>query len=352
MKRSFCVGTYSEPILFGTGEVFHGKGKGLYFCTFEDGEIRVENVLPLRNPSFFCIHERAQRIYAVNELKEYEGSFGGGISELSYTDDGELKLLRSFCTGGTDPCHVALSNDGSYIAVSNFASGSVSVFPIESDGTMSGERRLFQHEGSSIHPKRQTGPHAHSAIFSRDGSFCVPDLGIDRLVRYNAEGTAKTGEVALKAGSGPRFGEFSADEKHFYLINEIASSVTHFTVEDGVFTERETVSTLPEEYEGENICSDLHLHPNGRFLYASNRGHDSICVFCVEGDGSLRQIERVPCGGRTPRNFCIAPGGEYALVGNQDSDNITTFRLGADGRMSVVSVTAFPTPVCIRFFNL
>ncbi len=354
MKQYFCAGTYTEPILFGTGEVFQGKGKGVYLCAFDGREISILSVLPLRNPSFLCLHEERRKIYAVNELKEYLGGFGGGVSEISYGAAGEMSLRSTFGTGGTDPCHVETSPGRDLLAVSNFASGSLTVFPLDGEGSILPGRSLFEHEGSSVHPVRQRGPHAHSAVFA-GGSLFVPDLGLDRLMAYSVrEGRVRPDPlqtVALPPGSGPRFGEFAPNGRDFYLINEIASSVTRFVWDGGVLSARETAGTLPADYDGGNICSDLHVTPDGKFLYASNRGHDSIAAFAIAPDGSLRFIERQPCRGRTPRNFAIDPTGSHLLVGNQSSDTIVAFSIGGDGRLSFLSETAFPTPVCIRFFR-
>lgn len=354
MRQYFCVGTYTEPILFGTGEVFKGKGEGIYICPFEEGAISVKEKLPLRNPSFLCIDERRRRIYTVNEMKEYNGEFGGGVSEVTYDATGKMKLERSFCAGGADPCHIDMHPEGRFIAIANFANGSVSTFGLAEDGSLSSDRKVFVHEGSSVHPVRQKGPHAHSVIFTDDGKMLVPDLGTDKLVAYRcgADGISEDAEntIELAKGSGPRYGEFSPDGKHFYLINEIGSSVTHFARERGRLMKKETVSTLPADCSMDSICSDLHITSDGKYLYASNRGHDSIAVFAID-DGRLCFVERVPCGGKTPRNFCIDPEGEYVLVGNQDSDTIVTFAIQQHGRLKFVSETSFPTPVCIKFFK-
>ena len=354
MRQYICVGTYTEPILFGTGEVFKGKGEGIYICTFEEGTIYVKEKLSLRNPSFFCIDERRRRIYTVNEMKEYNGEFGGGVSEVTYDAEGMMKFESSFCTGGTDPCHIDMHPDGRFIAIANFANGSVSNFRLTEDGSLSSDRKVFTHQGSSVHPIRQKGPHAHSVIFTDDGKMLVPDLGTDELVAYrcDADGISEDTEntIKLAKGSGPRFGEFSPDGKHFYLINEIGSSVTHFVREKDRLEEKETVSTLPEDCSVDNICSDLHITSDGKYLYASNRGHDSIAHFSLD-EGRLHFVERVPCGGKTPRNFCIDPEDKYLLVGNQDSDTIVTFAIQQHGKLKVVSETAFPTPVCIKFFK-
>lgn len=356
MKQYFALGTYTEDILFGTGEVFHGKGKGVSICVFEDGCIRLLSTLPVRNPSFLCIDENKRKIYAVNEMKEYKGVFGGGITQIAYEDDGKMTAERDFPTKGTDPCHVALSLDGNFLSVANFASGAVTVFGLDQDGNLEGEGRLYQHQGHSVHPVRQKGPHAHSTVFAPDcRKMYVPDLGIDELAVYAWEegGADCVREPGIKTpdGSGPRFGEFDRQGRNFYLIHEISSQVRHYSYQNGRLEEREMVSTLPEGFEGDNICADLHITPDGKWLYASNRGHDSLACFRLEEDGAMKFAGQYPCGGRTPRNFAIDPSGRYLLVGNQDSDQITVFEIGAEGELTQVSQFDCGSPVCIRFFE-
>lgn len=353
MIQFFCVGTYSEPILFGTGEILQGKGIGVYICSFVDGEIKVLDTLAQRNPSFVCLNEAKRKIYVVNELKEYLGVYGGGITEIDYNLKGEMKTVRSFNTNGTDSCHVAISPNFSFISVSNFASGSISIFPLNENGEILPLKAFFQHEGSSVHPIRQKGPHAHSSIFWKNKNIIlVPDLGIDSVVcyEYDENGIYPRNELHVSPGSGPRFGEFDEDEKEFYLINEIGSSVTHFSVQEGKMTQKETISTLPIGFNGDNICSDLHIIPNGKHLYASNRGHNSIVCYKIGEDGILEFVQRISCGGKTPRNFAIDPTGKYLLVGNQDSDSIAVFCIKEDGCLTFQSKCEFPTPVCIKFF--
>ncbi|HCG62526.1 MAG: hypothetical protein CVV48_14375 [Spirochaetae bacterium HGW-Spirochaetae-4] len=357
MKLYFALGSYTEPILFGTGEVFQGKGKGISICSLENGRIEVIREISVRNPSFLCIDEPRHKIYAVNEMKEYLGAEGGGLTQLSYSDDLSLSIEGTWNAGGKDPCHLALAPDSRFLAISNFASGSVTTFPLDSVGAVVGDgRKVFQHAGSSVHPVRQRGPHAHSCIFTEKPELLyVPDLGLDQVVVYDYSGDGisenRSLGVTVPAGSGPRYGEFSKDGRHFYLIDEISSQVVHFLNENGSLQYRQTVETLPEDFTGDNICSDLHLTPDGSKLYASNRGHDSIVCYLVQKDGSLSFLERQPCGGRTPRNFAIDPTGNYLLVGNQDSDTISVFTIEPNGRLAMTSQMQTGSPVCIRFFN-
>lgn len=356
MKEYFCLGTYTEPILFGTGEIYQGKGRGVSLCSFEEGKIEVLRELPARNPSFLCINEKHKKIYTVNEMKEYLGEFGGGVTQINYDEKGNMEINRTFNSRGTDPCHIVQSPDEEFLAISNFASGALTIFWLDEKGNILEEPQIFEHQGSSAHPIRQKGPHAHSAVFAPDGAHMyVPDLGIDRLKAYRyADRTVEPdgeSDVQVPAGSGPRYGEFSEDGRHFYLINEIGSQVTHFTYDSKRLISCESYGTLPDDFKGDNICSDLHITPDGQFLYASNRGHDSLVCYHVGAQGKLEFIERKGSGGKTPRNFAISPQGEYLLAGNQDSDCIVVFKIGDDGRLHRVSEFECGSPVCIRFFH-
>ncbi|MEA4911519.1 MAG: lactonase family protein [Oscillospiraceae bacterium] len=356
MKEYFFAGTYTEPILFGTGEVFPGKGKGVYLCSLENGKVETLDLLAMRNPSFLCVNEEKKKVYAVNETKEYDGAFGGGVTQLSYGGE-KLAAECSLPTGGTDPCHIALSPNGKFLSVANFASGSVSIFPIDEKGDLTRSRQLIEHEGHSVNPKRQAGPHAHATVFHPgENLMFVPDLGIDRVKAYRYEEervfAAPEYDIAVPPGSGPRSGEFSRDFRFFYLINEISSEVSWFECVKGRMKLIGCAQTLPKGTEkSKNICSDLHLSPDGKYLYASNRGHDSICCFAVGADGGLTLLSRVPCGGRTPRNFAVTPSGRGILVGNQDSDTLAEFRVGKEGALSLSGRSDFPSPVCIRFLR-
>ena len=356
MKQLLMIGTYTEDILFGTGQLFRGQGKGLSICSFENGMITEIETLPVRNPSFVCSHPDRRKLYCVNEMKEYQSRFGGGATEISYGPDYSMRVERDFNTGGTDPCHIEIAPDRTFVAVSNFASGAVTAFYLNAEGEMTGEQDVFQHEGGSVHPVRQKGPHAHSAIFAPDRKrFYVPDLGMDCVCTYSWEdGKVRRipeKDVRVTPGSGPRYGEFDKAGRNLYLINEIGSSITRLSYRDGELAVQETVSTLPSDFRGDNTCSDLHVSADGRFLYASNRGHDSIAVFDIADDGSLNLCGCVPCGGRIPRNFCVDPKGKYLLVGNQESDNIAVFEIGEDGNLTQKTLIPWGSPVCIRFLG-
>ncbi len=355
MEHNFFVGTYTEPILFGTGQVFCGKGKGIYRCVLKKTGIEVLDLIDCRNPSFLCLDEDRKKIYAVNEMKEYKGAFGGGLTQLSY-ENFILSAERDMGTGGTDPCHVALAPNGQFISVANFANGSVTIFPLDSQGNIL-DKQVFAHHGSSVHPVRQKGPHAHATVFwPKERLMFVPDLGIDTVKAYRYEGStvspAPEFDFSVPPGSGPRSGVFSRDSRFFYLIHEISSQVSCFACEKGVMTLLDIAETLPEGADkSANICSDLHITPNGKYLYAANRGHDSLCCFRILPDGRLQSLFWTPCQGKTPRNFAIDPSGRFLLVGNQESDTIALFSIGESGALTLQTVTPFPTPVCIRFLT-
>lgn len=310
----------------------------------------------MRNPSFVAIDEEQRKIYAVNEMKEYGGAFGGGLTQIGYEPDGTMQIEADFNTAGTDPCHVEIAPNGAFVSVANFASGAVTIFPRDAQGDLQADKKIFQHEGSSVHPIRQKGPHAHSSLFAPDCPLMfVPDLGMDKVVTYRYDGASvcvdEDATITVERGCGPRYGEFAPNGKDFYLINEIGSRVMHYRYNAGKMTLCEETSTLPYGFTGENICSDLHITADGKFLYASNRGHDSITAYHILEDGSLAWIECQPSGGKTPRNFALDRTGRYLLAENQDSDNITVFAIGADGRLTKGETYDFGSPVCIRFFK-
>lgn len=357
-KQRFYVGTYTEPILFGTGEVLQGKGEGIYILELDRNEktLEVSGVVKnVKNPSFLTVSRDGSYVFAVNELKQYGEEEGGSVSSFHVADEaGNLKLCDRKPTHGQDPCHVALSEDERFIVVSNFMTGSICVYEIGRSGNLT-ETDYVEHHGCSIHPIRQKGPHAHSCITVKGTDrIAIPDLGMDQLVVYqlteNGKAVSCEAETyACSPGSGPRFGEFHPRLPVLYLIEELASavSVLKYERETGRFTCIQEISTL--EKSCENICADLHITGDGRFLYASNRGHDSITVFGVNpADGTLKKCFNIPSGGKTPRNFALDHSGHFLLVGNQDSDCVVVYeRSGETGALIEVSRIDIPTPVCI-----
>lgn len=364
MKKELIifVGTYTQPILFGTGQILEGKGKGIY-CYRVDRDSGALTLLNLSenipNPSYLTLDKKQQYLYAVNELKEYDGKACGSASAFRLEADFSLTFLSRHATGGTDPCHIAVDPTGSYAAVANFMSGSFCVFPILQDGSIGEYCDFIQHEGSSVHPIRQKGPHAHSVIFSPDGRRAyVPDLGLDRLMAYQMD--VQTGKLTpnappflqLEAGAGPRHCVFHPNQKYCYLINELNCTILalEYRQEDGSFTILQEVPTIVGNEGGENICADIQIRPDGKFLYGSNRGCDTLITYAVNSDtGRLTYVDTQSCGGKTPRSFAIDPQGELLIAANQDTDNIVVFRIDHEsGKLHQLSDNAVPTPVCVK----
>jgi 6-phosphogluconolactonase len=361
------TGTYTQPIRFGTGQILHGKGKGIYRFLFnpETGVLKQDGeVTEAINPSYLTMDKRRRFLYAVNELKEYQGQACGSVSAYRVDPDThDLALLNTQPTGGTDPCHVIVNKENTHVFVSNFMSGSVCVFPIAKDGSLEQASCFIQHSGSSVNQARQSSPHAHSLIFDEhEQRAFVPDLGIDKVMIYQTDFVGgkllPNGIPFFKArpGAGPRHCVFGRDFRHCYLINELDSSISVLAYDscDGSFRELQKVPTVPDDSAPGNTCADVHISPDGRFLYGSNRGHNSIIVYAADqGSGRLSYVDTTPSGGEIPRNFTIDPTGSYALVCNQDSDNIVVFRIDNEtGRLAKVSETAVPTPVCIKTYWL
>jgi 6-phosphogluconolactonase len=366
-RQLLLVGTYTEPILFGTGKILQGKGRGIYAFVFDPDTLglkRLSLAEGIRNPSYLCFGQTGKFVYAVNELKDYEGKKSGALSSFAFdVNSGKFEFLNAKPTRGMDPCHVALDSTEKYAAVTNFMSGSVIIYEIRDNGSLGEETAYVQHRGSSVHPTRQAGPHAHSSIFSASNNFMyVPDLGVDRVVAYSFD--EKTGvlaerydrDMAAAPGAGPRHLEFSADGTKAYVINELAStiSVFSFDIQTGRFIDIQTAPTLPEGFEGQSTCADVHISYSGEYLYASNRGHDSIVWYKVDRGTGLIEV----CGfestrGRTPRNFSLDESGKYLFAANQDSDSIALFEIdGTSGRPMFTGLTLeVPTPVCLRFLS-
>lgn len=364
-KKLGYIGTYTEPILFGTGQVLEGKGKGIYTFEFDgrDGNLKLLGLSEgIVNPSYLVIDQAAKTIYAVNELKIYEGQQTGTVSALRIgKHPWELQLLNRQVTMGTDPCHISLDKTGKFAAVANFRSGSITVYSIKADGRLWEQTSFVQHSGSSVDPKRQTGPHAHAVIFDSSNRYLlVPDLGLDKVMVYAFD--QNTGLItfqekktlSIATGSGPRYLEQHPSGRFFYLVNELRSTITVLRVADGNFSLEaiQNISTLPDGYTGYSTCADLHISPSGEFLYASNRGHESIALFQIDREnGLLSSIGHVHTKGKTPRNFAIDPDGNYLLVANQDTDNIVVFSIDSTNGLLVETgiEVSVPTPVCIQF---
>ena len=358
------IGTYTDPILFGTGKVLKGKGEGIYVYKMNAASGVMELInkqTDVTNPSYLAFDPTRQRLYAVNELKQFEGDPTGTISAFAVdTKTGGLKFINKKPTHGTDPCHLTVDKTGRFVLLSNFMSGSVSVLPIRDDGGLADASDFIQHEGSSVDPNRQQGPHAHAVTLDDSNRYAyIPDLGIDRVMAYKFDsergkiGPSPIFQVPVKAGAGPRHIVFHPNGEWAFLINELDSTMVAFRHESdsGELTQIQTVSTLPPDFKGESTCADIHIAPSGMFVYGSNRGHDSIVIYKIDPrSGRLNYVGHESTRGHTPRNFAIDPGGTFLLAANQDSDTIVTFRIDPQTGMlqSTGQVIHVPTPVCIK----
>jgi 6-phosphogluconolactonase len=358
------IGTYTDPILFGTGEVFQGKGQGIYCYDLDPSTGKLTHTgttAGVTNPSYLALDPAQRCLYAVNELKTFENAPTGTLSAFSVDSaTGKLTFLNKRPTSGTDPCHVTLSKNGRLVFVANFMSGSVSVFPVANDGSLEQASEFIQHVGSSVDPERQKGPRAHSTVLDSASRFAlVTDLGLDKVMVYRID--AERGKLAANShpwaaarpGAGPRHVAFHPNGRYLYLINELNCTIVAFSFHpvSGEMKELQIVPTLPDGYHGPNSCADLQLTPSGRWLYGSNRGHDSIVIYGIDQEtGKLSYVGHEPTRGKNPRSFAIDPTGAFLLAANQSSDNLVAFRINEkNGRLDATGENVnVPTPVCVK----
>lgn len=318
-------------------------------------------------PSFLALHPSGRFLYAVNEIAEFRGERAGSVSAFAVdAASGRLSLLDRRSSRGAGPCHLVVHPSGRWLLVANYGGGSAAVLPIREDGRLGDATGFVQHHGSSVNPRRQEAPHAHCVQTDPTGRFAfVADLGLDRVMIYRfdaGQGTLTPNEppaAAVEPGSGPRHFTFlprAGGPRFAYVINELASTITAFRYRPrrGALEPVQTVSTLPVGFSGSNSTAEVQAHPSGRFLYGSNRGHDSIAGFRVDPEsGRLTPIGHTPTRGRTPRNFGIDPTGRYLLAANQDSDSVVVFRIDPESGALVETgqTITVPMPVCVKFLT-
>ena len=352
------VGTYTGP-----------TSKGIYGFRFDPktGQFTSTGlVAELPNPAWLVTDPQHRFLYAATEMGPEPGADNykknGSISSYSINPKtGVLTFLNKVDAGGGGSCHLVVDKMGKMLFVANYGSGNVASFAIKADGSI-GERTGFdQHTGSSIDPARQTGPHAHEVVLSPDNRFLfVPDLGMDQIKVYRvdaAKGTFTPNDppfATVKAGLGPRHFTFGRGAKFAYAICEMGSSVVVFAYDPakGALTPLQTISTLPSDFKGEDNSAEIEVGRSGQFLYASNRGSDSITVFAIDPiKGTLTKVQVVPTQGKIPRNFAIDPTGKYLVAGNQKSDQMVVFDVDQnDGQLKPAGqVVDAPAPVSILF---
>jgi 6-phosphogluconolactonase len=347
------VGTYTQrlPHVNGTAE-----GVYLYELDLATGALhRRSTAGGVVNPSFVTLAAAGRRLYAVQEVGEYEGQPGGAVSAFAVDEgSGALMLLNSQPTHGAHPCFVSVDRSGRWALVANYSGANVTVLPIGDDGALGPPASVTQHHGTPTH---HDAPHPHSIVSAGD-HVLVPDCGLDMIAIYRLD--AATGALApahhprfaLAAGAGPRHLAFHPSRPLIYCINERNSTVTalSYDAEAGALHALQTLSTLPAGFEGGNSTADIHVHPSGRFLYGTNRGHNSLARFTIGDDGLLTPAGHASTQGKTPRNFAIDPTGALLLAANQDSDSVVSFRIDQDtGALTPLATTAVPSPVCLCF---
>lgn len=349
-----------ETLLY-VGTYTGGDSEGIYCYGFDSktGQLTSKFVTPNReNPSFLALSPDQNYLYAVSEVKESPQIDRGSVTAYRIGKSGELEKLNQKATKGYHPCHVTVSPDGRFVVASNYSSGSLSFFRVENDGRLSDSFQQIQHVGSGKDSIRQTAPYAHSALFDSSGELLISaDLGTDKLEFYRYDKgvgqfePAEQAYVAMTPGAGPRHFAFAPDGQFIYVMNELNSEVSVLAKDGETFERIQSVSALPEGFEGISYGADIHVSADGRFVYSSNRGHNSIAVFSRNDDGTLKLQETEPVQGDWPRNFALSPDGRFLLVANQKSHNVSVFQV--DQSTGALSYTGqnleIPEPVCLTF---
>jgi 6-phosphogluconolactonase len=350
------VGTYTNK----------NRSKGIYAFRFDAGSGKLDPlglVAEMANPSFLAIHSNNRWLYAVSEMADRRGKSTGSVSSFSIdTKSAKLTLRNTVDSKGDGPCFVRTDHTGKNVLVANYNSGSAAVLPIKDDGTLAEASAVVQDHGTGADKERQAGPHAHSFNVSPDNRFAVCcDLGTDKVMVYHfdaAKGSLTPNDppfTSLKPGSGPRHFDFHPSARYAYSINELSSTVTAFSYDKakGVLTEIQTLSTLPPDYKSPNqSTADVHVHPSGKFLYGSNRGHNSIVVYSIApSTGKLTYIENTSTQGGVPRSFGLDPTGKWLISADQDVDILVVFSIDQKtGRLTPTGQKVpCGMPVCVKF---
>ena len=343
------IGTYTQ-----TGS------KGIYVYRFDEKTGKaswVSNTDGVINPSYLAVSANGKNVYAVNET---HGDVPPLVSAFSFDKNkGELKLINQQPSGGDDPCYVSVTRDGKWVTAGNYSGGNFSIFKVDETGSLNPASQVIQHEGKSKNENRQEKAHVHSTVFSPGENYLlVADLGMDKIMSYafNPENgnVLKPSQVpftATEPGSGPRHLVFHPKKSIAYLIEELSGAVAVYNYKDGNLGLVERVSTHAKDYQGNIGSADIHVSPDGKFLYASNRGDQhSISIFSINKKGKLKFIHEQSTLGKTPRNFFIHPSGKYILAANQESDEVVIF--SRNKKTGMLSDTGnrinVPKPVCVK----
>ncbi len=346
--QKFYVGAYTSE-----------GAKGISYCSLdlETGDVKLEKTCEgIENPSFLRLSPSGKYLYAVSEVRSKAGRTGGTVVAYKVKKDGSLKLINRQSSNGDGPCHVDVSQDGRNVAVACYAGGTTSLYPVNKDGSLKKASSVIVNSGSGPNQKRQDKPHAHSIKFSPyDKQVLGADLGTDKLNIFYLEDNELISKqqkfLKLRPGAGPRHFDFHPNKEVIYVIYELKSSIETIKRNEGIWQVVGNVSTLPESFKGDSYCADIHISKDGRFVYGSNRGHNSIAVFKVNQYNTLSGLKTVSAEGDWPRNFGITPDGNWMLVANQRSNDITVFKINHENGIPEFSgkKIELPSPVCIEF---
>ena len=357
----------TEGKLIYVGTYTGARSKGIHAFRFNNvtGTLTsVGQVAETRSPSWLVLHPSGQYLYAANEVDDVDADKSGSVSAFRIdAATGALTLINTQPSRGAHPCHMAVDRAGTHLLVANYTGGTLAVLPLESNGSLGPPSQVVHHKGSSTNAERQSGPHAHSIDLDADNRFAISaDLGADRLFiyRYDARGGGLSAglqpAVAAMPGAGPRHFAFHPNGQLGFVINELSSTVTAYrwNAQRGALTTLATISTLPRGFHGNSSTAEIRVHPSGRFLYGSNRGHDSIAVYQVAvTSGNLTLVEHQPTRGKTPRNFTIDPTGQWLIAANQNSDTLAVFRISdQNGALTPVGpLVKVGAPVSVVFLR-
>ncbi len=354
--HSTLYGATPDRVYFGTYTKADSRGIYVSDWNAKEGTLTSPKLAAeTENPSFLEISSDGKFLYAVSETGE------GAIKAFRILADGTLELINQQSAKGSATCHLSLSNNGKVLAAANYTSGNVASYQIRENGSLSEPVTVIQHKGSSVDPRRQKGPHAHSINFSPDDRFAyAADLGTDRIYRYSVDPKKATltasGETVIQPGSGPRHFTFHTGGKFAYLINEMALTIEAFSVnqETGELSSLQTVSTLSVDTPKQGSTAEVVSHPSGKFLYGSNRGHDSIVVFQIDSStGKLNYVKNEPIQGEVPRNFSVSPDGNWLIAAGQGSHTLSIFSIDpSSGELTFSGKQEkLDSPVCVRFLS-
>lgn len=350
MKRPFFVGSYTKG-----SSVEEASGKGIYTCTLDisTGRMEVEGCFEgCKNPSYLALDEENQRLFAVQECNYDQEP---AVHAFNIDKTWLLELVNSQSVPGEAPCYLALNADKRFLTVANYSTGNVVLYPVHRDGSIGKVADDVVHYGHSVDPDRQEGPHPHATVFGPDPqTVYVPDLGTDEIRTYRLDGEGARLEplssLKMPAGSGPRHLVFHPDETVAFVVNELNSSLSVLQRDASNLSLLNSVTTLPAHLQGRSTCAAVRLHPNGDFVYASNRGNNSIAVFrYVRAEQRLTPVQHVLMQGRVPRDFALDPGGELAVVANQLTGTLVSYWLDAEtGKLEPTGQQVeVGTPVCV-----